>query len=724
MENQAKEKAVVTETQTAGFNSVDNNISQVSEIVNTNLQNTIFKTHQAALNNPQALEHYHSRGLTNETIKRFKLGYSEHGFNDILPPEYSVSSKKAPYYKYILPFFNEFDKVVYTMTEIVDRNKIDDNYKKYYFPRGMKQYFFNEHYLKTPIDDDFIFICEGVYDAISIEQCGKKAIAILSTSNVKQFLNKIDKYKPIINFIIYMDNDKPKDDENKAPGQRATEELKKGLDERGYYGFIPEPKSRQAKDANEELCLNPEKFANDLDIYKELATCGKTDWQEEKLMHAKINANNVLEDDRIPYHFDNFFQDKKFLHNIFATYIREVEGVKRINNQLHIYRDGIYTPKFEEIEAAMIKHIPDLKRNQRAEVTSYLQLLCKDNEEPASANFIAFANGIYVLDVGQLIPYTDNVILTNKIPWDYNPKAYSELGDQFLNDISCNDKEIRSLLEEMIGYTFYRRCELRKAFILVGDKQNGKSTFLYALKRLLGNDNVCSLDLKELGQRFKPAELFGKLANIGDDISDEFNPDPSLFKKLTTGDSINVERKGKDPFDFENYAKLIFSANNIPRIRDQTGAVMSRLCIIPFNASFTRHLPDGSLNPDFDAHIKNKLEKKKVMEYFVKLGVDALRRVLEEQDFTHSQKADEALRAYEMRNNSVLGFIYDYEEEGNEFLDKTTNEVYYDYKQYCIDNGLKPVTKMGFCKHINRIKGLNVVVRKINGQSVRIFRNC
>ena len=83
-------------------------------------------------------------------------------------------------------------------------------------------------------------------------------------------------------------------------------------------------------------------------------------------------------------------------------------------------------------------------------------------------------------------------------------------------------KSIRALLCEAVGYCFYRRNELRKAFILTGEKQNGKSTYLSLITSLLGRENVTSLDLGELGQRFKPAELFGKLANVGDDIGDDF----------------------------------------------------------------------------------------------------------------------------------------------------------------------------------------------------------
>ena len=54
--------------------------------------------------------------------------------------------------------------------------------------------------------------------------------------------------------------------------------------------------------------------------------------------------------------------------------------------------------------------------------------------------------------------------------------------------------------------------------------------------------------------------LFGKLANLGDDISDSFKEDVAIFKKIATGESIKAENKGKDAFQFIPYAKLIFSA--------------------------------------------------------------------------------------------------------------------------------------------------------------------
>ena len=126
------------------------------------------------------------------------------------------------------------------------------------------------------------------------------------------------------------------------------------------------------------------------------------------------------------------------------------------------------------------------------------------------------------------------------------------------------------------------------------------------VKNLLGDQNIASLDLKELGDRFKTAELFGKLANIGDDIGDEFIANASVFKKLVTGDRVNVERKGQDPFEFNNYSKFLFSANVIPRMKDKTGAVQRRLVIVPFDAKFTPN--DADFRPFIKMNCVNRVQ--------------------------------------------------------------------------------------------------------------------
>jgi putative DNA primase/helicase len=410
-----------------------------------------------------------------------------------------------------------------------------------------------------------------------------------------------------------------------------------------------------------------------------------------------------------------FFMGSTFLFDKFATFLKNNNHIIKINNQLHIYKNGIYISGLAEIEAEMIQHIPGLNRAKRTEVLAYLDILIRENSKAEDANLIAFENGLYNIVDDSFVEFTPEHIITNKIRWKYNPEAYSELADKTLNKIACNDPQIRALLEEAIGYCFYRRNELGKAFILTGDKSNGKSTFLSMVQCLLGDENISSLDLKELGDRFKTAEMFGKLANIGDDIGDEFIANPAIFKKLVTGERVSAERKGQNPFEFNNYSKLLFSANNIPRIKDKTGAVQRRLTIIPFDARFSAD------DPDFNPYIKHLLKTDEVMEYLINLGIVGLKRVLLNRKFTGSTKVQKAMDEYEENNNPIIGFFRECEDEEFQIENEPTNVVYKRYQEYCLANSLQPMSNIEFSKQVNRILNMRVENKWLNGKKHRIF---
>lgn len=410
-----------------------------------------------------------------------------------------------------------------------------------------------------------------------------------------------------------------------------------------------------------------------------------------------------------------FFMGSTFLFDKFAVYMKNTAHIIKINGQLHIYREGIYTNGYKEIESDMIQHIPNLKKMQRREVLDYMELIV-ESKQASEANLIAFNNGVYDVVTGELKPFSTEMVITNKIPWDYNPDAYSELADTTLNKLSCGDSTIRALLEECIGYCFYRRNELGKAFILTGDKSNGKSTFLDIVKAILGDTNISALDLKELGDRFNTSMMFGKLANIGDDIGDDFlqGSQVSIFKKIVTGNRIKAERKGQDPFEFNPFIKLLFSANDIPRMKDKTGAVLRRLVIIPFNAAFSKD------DPDYDPYIKYKLVEQGSIEYMIALGVQGLKRVIENNQFTKSEKVQNQLNEYEEENNPIIAFIADC---GVDMIEnEPTNEVYKRYQVFCADNSMNPMSNIVFSKQINKRLGLEVIHAKLNGQSRRIFK--
>lgn len=410
---------------------------------------------------------------------------------------------------------------------------------------------------------------------------------------------------------------------------------------------------------------------------------------------------------------DTFFKGSKFLFDKFAQFLKSEYHIVKIDNQLHIYENGIYKGGYSHIESKMIKHIPSLNKAKRSEVMAYLELLCGDEKEMSDAEYIAFRNGVYNIATGELLPFSPDLIILNKIDWNYNPDAYSADVDKMFDKLACGDKAIRALLCEAIGYCFYRRNELRKAFILTGEKQNGKSTYLKLINFLLGRHNVTSLDLSELGQRFKPAELFGKLANIGDDIGDDFISNPAIFKKVVSGDPVNVERKGENPFDLKNYSKFLFSANNIPRIKDKSGAVISRLVIIPFNARFTKD------DPDFDPYIIYKLTTENAMEYLINLGLEGLKRVLANYAFTESESVANALTEYEENNNPVLLFFK--EIDYTDVINKSTRDLYSRYGLFCAENNFNPMSNVEFSKAVKKRYNVDIKEKRMSGKKYRVF---
>lgn len=407
-----------------------------------------------------------------------------------------------------------------------------------------------------------------------------------------------------------------------------------------------------------------------------------------------------------------FFKDKSFLFDRFAVYLKNEKDIVKIDGLLHIYSDGIYTCDYKKIENEMIKFIPTLSKSKRKEVLDYLEVLISESSERSSANLIAFKNGIFDIDTCDFLPFSPSYIITNKINHRYEKGAYSEIADIVLDRLTCHDKELRMLLEEIIGYTFYRRNELRKAFVMIGEKANGKSTYLDMIATLLGDDNVSALDLNELDARFKTAELHNKLANIGDDIGSTFIPNPAIFKKLVSGDRVNVERKGSDPFDFNNYSKLLFSANDMPRIKDKTGAVINRLIMIPFEAKFDKN------SDDYDPYIKYKLRTEECMEYLIQIGLAGLKRVLINQQFTVSEKVQKEIDEYNKSNNPILMFLDMYEGgiEG-----KIAREVYGAYCVFCEDNKYLPMSNIEFSRQVAKILGLTMQSKTINSKKHRIF---
>lgn len=417
----------------------------------------------------------------------------------------------------------------------------------------------------------------------------------------------------------------------------------------------------------------------------------------------------------------NFFQKDKFLFDKFSVYIKNTFHIVKLNGQLCIYRDGIYTGDITEIETQMIKLVPTLRKTQRREVLDYLMLICEDNKILRNPNLIPFKNGVLdLMDLESgLKDYSPDMYLTNKINWNYDENAYCELTDKTLDKMCCGDPEIRAVLEECIGSCMYTSNQLAggKAFILTGaDGSNGKSTFLDVLTHLIGKDNCSALDLSELSDRFSTVMLYNKMCNIGDDIADDYISNTAIFKKIVTGNTISGEHKGRDKFNFVPYCKLLFSANNIPRLGKgkDTHALKRRLVVIPFNAKFS---PEDE---DYDPFIKFKLMAEESIQYLIKIGILGVMRVLANNAYTVSTKVQSELNEFEMENNPLLLFAQEFERK--DFLNQSTGDMYRKYGVFCAENNVSPVSKISFSKQICSKYGLKVVSQRTADEVIRVFK--
>lgn len=406
-----------------------------------------------------------------------------------------------------------------------------------------------------------------------------------------------------------------------------------------------------------------------------------------------------------------FFNKGRFMHNVFAKYLIDNDNVIKIDDIIYSYFGNRYDSR--AIEKNMIKHIPTLTRTQRKEVLFNLELTA-ENKSSSLAKYISVKNGILNIDNDELIDHSHDYIIANVIKYEYDSQIYDKLCDNTLNKIACKDKNMRLLLEEVVGYCLFRRNELGKFFILTGDGANGKSTFLDMIKKLLGTENISSLSLQETQEKFKAAQLVGKLANIGDDISGKMLETNEVFKKLVTGESVNVERKGMDPFDMiGSYTKFLFACNKLPRVGDTTNGWSRRMEIVPFNANFS------NTDKDYDPYISDKLLTDNSIKYLLKLAIQGLKRVIQNRNFTVVNCMTEAKLEYEKLNNPILQFV---EDEGEEnIINENTTDIYLRYSIWCNQNGYKAVSNNTFGKELHLRFKFKSKRARCDGKLIKIY---
>ena len=211
-------------------------------------------------------------------------------------------------------------------------------------------------------------------------------------------------------------------------------------------------------------------------------------------------------------------------------------------------------------------------------------------------------NGLVIVQTRQLCPHTPDFLSPVQLPVVYDPSATCPAWDSFVLQVFPQDAW--DFAWEIIGWLMVPDTSIQKAILLLGSGGNGKSTWLTAVRAFLGKENTASVSLHKLEQdRFAVTRLVGKLANVCADLPSGHLVSSSTFKAITGGDSLSAEYKFKDAFDFTPWARLLFSANELPVSGDASEAFFDRWVVVPFEKTFRgtnqeapRHILDAQLS--------------------------------------------------------------------------------------------------------------------------------
>lgn len=402
-----------------------------------------------------------------------------------------------------------------------------------------------------------------------------------------------------------------------------------------------------------------------------------------------------------------------WFHDKFGSFLINKLNIYSKNENIYLYKNGIFVRNENDVFRAIQFYCKNAKDHFRKEVLSYIQISAPIIEVEDNVNLIGCANGIYDLQNNQLLDYDKKYFMQQKISATYDENAKCEAIDKMLDKVSCNNKQIRNLIEEMIGYTLYRNCRYQKIFLLRGFGKNGKSTLIEAILQMLGEDNCSALSLNDLQDKFKKPELQDKLANICDDLSNAFIKDAEDFKKIATGGIITMERKNQMPFKYRNYAKLIMAANEIPKSADKTEGYYRRFIIVPLDAKI------NSTDPDFDPNINDKITTPEAKSYLLLLAINGLKRLLKRGYFEEFKNIRAEIDQYKADNDPIVAFV-------NEYTIKKIDNISTDtiFENFCDwykkeNNKFSTYTKTSFSRTLSRVFSINTQVKA--GERVYVF---
>ena len=419
--------------------------------------------------------------------------------------------------------------------------------------------------------------------------------------------------------------------------------------------------------------------------YEEIKRTVDSVYSKEKPYKMRYNCNP-----------DSFFQKdekgrKHFVSRKLAESILHDVHIKTLNgsNRMYYYEDGIYREGGEDkIRIKCMEKLSDVfKVNYYNETLAFIQGLTFIDPNAIDSGWMNLKNGLYNINTHTFDKHTPDVFTIKRIQVEYNADAKCSFFKEKL--MEKVDTEVMMTIQEMFGYCFLPGQKFEVAFLLYGPPRTMKSTTLYALSSMLGDDNMTSFNLQYLTEnQFALAYLYGVPANVCADLSSTALKNTGAFMTLVGGDKITASRKHEHPITFYPSTKLIFSANVIPPTYNKHLAFYRRWVLLNF--------PNQTDESEIDINMRDKINEE--LSGIFNWAIEGLKRVIKYERFSFNLSPEDVKDQYEKSSDTIQSFIYNMIDTDDDEGILTKRRVFKAYVGYCKKNELNVENVIKFGK--------------------------
>ena len=409
-------------------------------------------------------------------------------------------------------------------------------------------------------------------------------------------------------------------------------------------------------------------------------------------------------------------QDIGFVKVLADTILRTNHFAKDPGGALYVYKGGVYRPRGEEIIAREVKRLLEQRgetkhwsSHRAREVTEFIRVDALRLWERPPADTLNLANGLLDIKTRTLREHSPEYLSSIQLPVAYDPAATCPLWESFIARILPDDCQI--LPYELVASAMCGDIADQKAILLVGSGENGKSTLLNAIVEFLGQVNVSALALHRLEtDKFASVRLQGKLANVCGDLPSDHLSSTSTFKALTGGDTLLAERKFQESFEFNPFARLIFSTNHYPQSRDSSQAFFRRWVVIPFEAIIEPH--------ERDPYLSQKLSTPTELSGVLNRALAVLPGLRQRGGFTDSESTRAAMKEFRDMTDPVAGWL-DYATilRPEEYVSR--KDLLIAYHAHAVKAGRPPMSQRAFCESVRRLRPMVKDAQRTVGGTTR-----